>query len=1598
MKFLKQLYLKRLNKLLFFSFIVSVLWGTKMFAQTTTAPFASSSTWTCPPGVTAISVEAWGGGGGGAGTASATYRAGSGGSGGNYVKNTAIAVTPGLTYTITVGAGGPGGIGSAAALSDGGFSAVTNPSSVVLLRAGGGKKGVFVSGNGVQNLGGISLISDNSGSESPFNYKGGNGGNSTNGNATGPVLSIEAAGGGAAGSNGNGSGISAGTGGGAGGSLATGNGVVGTAPGGGGSGGLTAASAVARTGGAGGLGRVVISYATPVAPSMTISTATLSGFLTTLNVASASQSFTISGALLTNDIVVNTIAGSNFEISTNNASFSNSITLTAPGNGTIGNTTIYVRLKSVSLNANVNEAITASSTGALSSSITSTGIVYKNFFYNSGNLQDVSSWTLNQNGTGANPADFTSAAQAFYILKDATSSGIGWIVGNGNGVVAGQGLTNGNGTKIILGGSSTNAVTLTIANGAPVTGPLDISAAASAGSNKLVISHSIVWSTSTSTWTSPTWGSVDPSATIEVSGASSNVVIGGSNNLFNKTIKNVRVVNNGVLRINSVTGNNFTTTGQLFIEEGATFYPGSNSTNYANIASGGAAVINGTLVTEKQAGFTSNDAVASATSANLNFAGTVDLTLGVNSVIDFSRSTATTIPQIITSRTDYKNINLSGGNFKKDFLGNITVSGDINVTALNTTNNISATGGTITANAIVFNGLSAFLVAQPQTISGTTTSFLMNTVAPVVIKGTATLGSADIIANSSKLILSGGTFGTGATTGFNETMGALGLTENSVVALGTAAHSVTFAASNAQSWTVGKTLTITGWTGTSGQSGTSGKIFVGSNASALTTQQLSQISFTGFSTSIVLLSSGELVPACTNPTSGGTITGTQSICENGNPSNFLSTAAANGFEGILEYKWQSSDDNAIFTDVSGAIFSTYNPPAGSTATTFYKRLARVDCKSDWTGAAESNVITVTVNPILTASVSISATATTICAGTSVTFTASAVNGGTPVYQWKINGTNAGSNSATFTSSSLADDDLVTVVMTSTVSPCLANATVTSNAIYVTVNAVSVAGIATGTTSMCPGNTTDISVSGSTGVVQWQYSSNGSTNWIAIMGTTSATINTGASAATTYYRAVVTSGVCGSATSNTVVVTVNITPAPTTSAQTVPLTSTVASLNATGSGIRWYLTATGGSSLTSNTTLVSGTTYYASQTLNGCEGESRAAALVTLFGIPTTKIRNSQCGITILSINTQIAANVVTGAQLYRFEVTNGATVNTVDVNKYNFKLTQTPGITYGTTYGVRVAVRMGGIWGAYGVSCTITTPSIISASSVPLTKIRPSDCGTTLPVLSREIHANLITAATAYRFEITNGASVTTFVSPIYYFNLTNIAGAAYATTYSIKVAAQVAGTWGNYGDACLITTPVLSVGIIPTTQIKQSFCGTTLATLSSKIPALLVYNAEGYRFEITRAGVVTVYDSGEYNFMLSEAVVVVTNGTTYTIRVAAKINGVYGNYGVSCNVTTPGTAPTSRQIEAPVVKQADFNLVAFPNPFDNAFKLQINGVGKDKVSILVFDMTGRQIESKNVAADAIENVTLGQNYSSGVYNVIVSQGMNTQSVRLVKK
>ena len=104
-------------------------------------------------------------------------------------------------------------------------------------------------------------------------------------------------------------------------------------------------------------------------------------------------------------------------------------------------------------------------------------------------------------------------------------------------------------------------------------------------------------------------------------------------------------------------------------------------------------------------------------------------------------------------------------------------------------------------------------------------------------------------------------------------------------------------------------------------------------------------------------------PTCADPTNGGAIASSQTICQGSSPSAFTSTADPSTYIGTMEYKWQYSvSPFTTWTDIAGSNSNTYASGALSVITEF-QRLARVNCMSDWSGAATSNILTVVVIPI-----------------------------------------------------------------------------------------------------------------------------------------------------------------------------------------------------------------------------------------------------------------------------------------------------------------------------------------------------------------------------------------------------------------------------------------------------------------------------------------------------------------------------------------------------------------------------------------------------------------------------------------------------------
>jgi hypothetical protein len=239
----------------------------------------------------------------------------------------------------------------------------------------------------------------------------------------------------------------------------------------------------------------------------------------------------------------------------------------------------------------------------------------------------------------------------------------------------------------------------------------------------------------------------------------------------------------------------------------------------------------------------------------------------------------TDIAKIFLSRTAggtnfTRNVTINPGNLATRFIGSINTSGTNEFSGVITNNSgtglevqVINAGGTLLCSGDITNTTFISKIGAgileyggtAKTYSGTT----------IVNSGILRLAAANQINNASRLQLNGGTFSTGATTGFTETLGQLELTENSTIALGTGASTLTFAASELVPWTAGKILTITGWNGAC-----NGRIFVGTANTHLTATQLAQINFTGYGTGASLSATGELLPALYNNVIVTSTTGT----------------------------------------------------------------------------------------------------------------------------------------------------------------------------------------------------------------------------------------------------------------------------------------------------------------------------------------------------------------------------------------------------------------------------------------------------------------------------------------------------------------------------------------------------------------------------------------------------------------------------------------------------------------------------------------------------------------------------------------------------
>lgn len=379
-----------------------------------------------------------------------------------------------------------------------------------------------------------------------------------------------------------------------------------------------------------------------------------------------------------------------------------------------------------------------------------------------------------------------------------------------------------------------------------------------------------------------------------------------------------------------------------------------------------------------------------------------------------------------------------------------------------------------------------------------------------------------------------------------------------------------------------------------------------------------------------------------------------------------------------------------------------------------------------------------------------------------------------------------------------------------------------------------------------------------------------------------------------------------------------------------------------------------------------------------------------------------CGTTV-AYGGIVYSSLVSGAQGYRYRVTEvnpaddseiPGTQVTVDMVLRNLYLHNLSNYKYNAKYKVEIAVRINNVWQPnFSAPCFLFTPVAVSTML---------SCGTQITGINTQVFSSLVPRSTGYRYriqrldnalqpvglpqEITSGLRNFTFAA---------VTDFRYDANYNVSCAVRnTDGTFLPYGPSCTIQAPKH-----PTTQMRGTQCNDyAVVSFSERLFADAVQSAAQYRFRLFN-------EAQEYDFAIDRPLnsfrlsdfIGLISGENYSVQVAVRMPNQmdFGPYSKTCTLTVPSVA---RSLEETTPDTQGLDAQVYPNPYAEQFYFKVATSSQELFTIQVYDMMGRAIETRTVNADAIESTEVGANYPAGVYQVILTQGANVKTLRVVKR
>ncbi|WP_264522310.1 G8 domain-containing protein [Flavobacterium sp. N1994] len=411
-----------------------------------------------------------------------------------------------------------------------------------------------------------------------------------------------------------------------------------------------------------------------------------------------------------------------------------------------------VRIKVTMLNNSANE-------GWVIDDITVKGFTPTNYYSKStGNLNTLSTWGTNTDGTGTAPSNFTASNQYFNIRNNATPTiGAAWTV-------------SGSSSKVIVG-DGTTATNFTVPSGFAFTGTVDVSANATLTlTNATIPTIGTLATTSTVVYNGSTAQSISAETygNLTYSGTNTGTVAGDFDiaGNFSCTSGNVNFNNSGTARTFNITGNfSSSTTGNIEFGSGA----GSCTINLT----GNFSKTNGVMTTTTASANADFNMVGTTQTLQSTNTGTimkwVDFTIASGSTCSFLgnfyyNGSAGTQGVITVSSGGTLNCGtniLLGTASTTTFVvsagGTLGVGSTVGITTTGATGNIQSATRTYTAGAnYVYNGTSAQVTGNGLTANIPNDLTIDNSTG--VTLSAATTISGDLLISSGTLSTSGSNF------------------------------------------------------------------------------------------------------------------------------------------------------------------------------------------------------------------------------------------------------------------------------------------------------------------------------------------------------------------------------------------------------------------------------------------------------------------------------------------------------------------------------------------------------------------------------------------------------------------------------------------------------------------------------------------------------------------------------------------------------------------------------------------------------------------------------------------------------------------------